>query len=114
MTVPNRGARLRLIGALVLICGVVSACVLYWIQIRSAAPELDESAWGYARAQQHQMGQMMGTLGVMMAKWTDALGEPGPQAIIIATAAALVAALCFRVAFLMDLPQTDERAWPTK
>lgn len=114
MSGATRGARLRLTGTLVLVCGVVSACVFYWIQIRSAAPALDESAGGYARSQQHQIGLMMGTLGVVMAKWMDAFAQPGVQALLIAASAALVAGLCFRVAFLMDLPPSDDRAWPSK
>ena len=97
-----------------LVSGIAGALVFYWIQIRSAAPLLDESAGGYARSQQHQMGQLMGTLGLVMAKWTDAFSEPGVQALLVAASAALVAGLCFRVAFLMDLPPTDDRAWPSK
>jgi uncharacterized membrane protein len=114
VTGATRAARLRLAGRLVLVCGIAGACLFYWIRIRSAAPALDESAAGYARAQQHQMGVMMGTLGVLMAQWMDALAQPGAEALLIAASAALVAGLCFRVAFLMDLPQSDPRAWPAK
>jgi len=108
----NRSTRLRVAGTLVLACGIIAACVFYWIQVRNAPPALDEFAAGYEKARQRQMGIMMGTLGVMMVGWMDTLADPGAQAIVIALCAGLVAALCFHIAKLMDLPETDPRRWP--
>jgi hypothetical protein len=109
----KRSTRLRVAGTLVLVGGIAGACLFYWIQSHSAAPVLDEFVPGYTRAREHQMGVMMGTLGVVMAGWMDRLADPGPQAIIIAALAALVSALCFRVAWLMDLPETNPAHWPS-
>ena len=107
----NRSTRVRVAGTLVLVCGVVGAALFYWIQTRSAPQILDEIAAGYDKARERQMGIMMGTMGVIMVGWIDTLADPGAQAIMIAAGAALVAAICFRVAWLMDLPEPDEEPW---
>ena len=107
----NRSTRVRIAGTLVLVCGVIGAALFYWIQTRSAPQVLDEIAAGYDKARERQMGIMMGTMGVVMVGWIDTLADPGAQAIMIAAGAALVAAVCFRVAFLMDLPEPDEEPW---
>ncbi len=82
--------------------GVVFAALFYVMQTHNAPPSIDEQATGYLRSQNHQMGVMMGTFGLLLSQWMDALGEPGPKAVILALAAALVAAICFRVAWLID------------
>ena len=107
----NRSTRVRIAGTVVLVCGIVGAALFYWIQVRSAPPVIDDIAAGYDKARQRQMGIMMGTLGVIMVGWIDTLADPGAQAIMIAAGAALVAAVCFRVAWLMDLPEPDEEPW---
>ena len=107
----NRSTRVRIAGTLVLVCGIVGAALFYWIQVRSAPPVIDDIAAGYDKARQRQMGIMMGTLGVIMVGWIDTLADPGAQALMIAAGAALVAALCYRVAWLMDLPEPDEKPW---
>ena len=108
----NRSKRLRVIGWLVLLCGIVGASVFYWNETRNAPPSLDDAAAGYTQAREHQMGQMMGTLGVTTTKLMDTLETPGAEAILIALSAGLVAALCFRVAKLMDLPPSHPAHWP--
>jgi len=107
----KRSTRLRVAGTLVLLCGIAGASLFYWTQTRVAVPELDDAAAGYTRAREHQMGQMMGTLGITMTQWMETLEEPGAEAIAIVAFAALAAALCFRVARLMDLPETDPAHW---
>lgn len=99
-----------MIGTLVLVCGVAGACLFYWIEARSAGPTMDELMPGYSRTRARQVGILMGNFGVTLMEWLDALKDPGTQAILIAAAAALVALVCFRVAWLMDLPQPDEHA----
>jgi hypothetical protein len=108
----NRSKRLRIIGRLVLLCGIAAACAFYWNETRNAPPGLDDGAAGYTRAREHQMGQMMGTLGVTMTKIMETLETPGVEAIVIALSSALVAALCFHIARLMDLPPTHPAHWP--
>ena len=58
--------RLRVIGSLVLVSGIVSACVFYWIEAPTAVPTIDDSsALGYVRTRDHEIGVMMGHFGVM-------------------------------------------------
>ena len=110
----KRSTRLRIAGTLIIACAIVGASIYYWLQVRSLPPVLDDFAAGYTKARQRQMGIMMGTMGVMMVGWMDTLGDPGAQAIIFVALAAIVAALCFRAAWLMDLPESDERRWPSE
>jgi hypothetical protein len=70
----DRARRLRLIGVLVMACGVLTAAILYWTQTRSAV--IDDAAAGFTRAQEHQMK-------VLMAAMIDAF-------------AGFVAYMCFR------------------
>jgi hypothetical protein len=99
---PSR--RLRAIGLAVLVLGVAGAGLFYWVQTRSAAPTMDDLMPGYSSRRSRQIGIIMGTFGMTMMEWLDALKEPGTQAIIIAAVSALVALACFRVARLLDLP----------
>jgi hypothetical protein len=108
----NRSKRLRVIGTLALLCGMAGAGLFYGVQTRRASADLDDGAAGYERAREHQMGQMMGTMGLTMTQAMDVLETPGAEAIIIVIGAGLVAALCFRVAKLMDLPPTHPAHWP--
>ena len=98
----DRAARLRRSGKLALAVGVAVAAFTYWIQARSAQPDLDESAAGYLRAQEHQIKMMMGPLGATMSQWADALLRPASQAILIVAFAAFVAYMCYRHARMED------------
>jgi len=109
----DRSARVRKAGWIVLVCGIAGACLFYWMQTRTSSAALDELVAGYERARERNMGIMMGTLGVQMTQWMEAFEQPGLQAVLIAAGSTLIAAICFRVAWLMDLPPTDERRWPT-
>jgi hypothetical protein len=95
--------RLRLVGLFVLVVGVAGAVGYYWIEARSAGPSIDDLMPGYSHARQRQIGIMMGTLGVTLMGWLDALQEPSTQAILAAGIATIVAFGCFRVAYLVDL-----------
>lgn len=89
----DRARKLRLIGTLVMICGVVTAAIVYWLQSRAAA--LDDAS-GFTKGQEHQMKVLMGPLAVAMSGWADALMSPPGVAIMILAFAAFVAYMCFR------------------
>jgi hypothetical protein len=89
---------------LVLAGGTASAAVFYWAATRNVVPQLDETAAGYARAQEYQMRRMMGPLGVAMTQWVDVLSQPGTQSLLIFGFAAFVAYMCFRHASFADGP----------
>ena len=89
-----RARKLRLIGTLVLLGGVVTAVIIYLAQARAAA--LDAAASGFSRGQEHQMKVLMGPLAVAMSQWADAAMSPAGQGIMIAGFAGCVAYMCFR------------------
>jgi hypothetical protein len=90
---------------LVLACGIAGGALFYWVQTRSAVPQIDEGAAGYARAQEHQMRLMMGPLGVTLMQWMDALTGPGIQALLIVAFSGFIAYMCFRHARFPAEPQ---------
>jgi hypothetical protein len=100
-TARQRAARLRIAGALILGLGIVGACVLYWIEIRSATPTLEELIPGSTAARERQVGILIGSLGVYLLEGWEYLQRPATEAIIIVGAAALVALGCFHVAALI-------------
>ena len=91
----TRTERLRGIGVLVLVLGIVGACLFYWIQTLPGSPSsLDALLPDDSQAQARQIGIMMGTFGVMMLGWGNALQRPGTQAVIIVASSVLVARSC--------------------
>jgi hypothetical protein len=99
----NKAERLRAIGVLVLVLGVVGACARYWIDVRSADPVMDElSAPGYLRARLREAKNMMGPMGPILMDWQDALARPWMRALLVVAAAAVVAFFFFRAAAVAD------------
>ena len=107
-TLLKRSDRLRAIGWLVVASGLAGAAVLYWVEARAANPALnDATALGYTRSLQHGMGVMMGPFGLVLTEWQESLTSPIGQALITVVCAALVAAYCFRVAWVLDAEQEE-------
>ena len=79
----RRGARLRIIGIIVLVLGLGSAGVVYWLGTRSPDVSDDLSMLGYNKAQTRQMGMLYGKMGPVIEEWFDDLKQPGTQAEII-------------------------------
>jgi hypothetical protein len=105
-------ARLRQIGVVVLLLGIGSAGIVYWIGIRSADSTEDPLLAGYSeaqsRAESRQMGLLYGKSGVLIDDLCDDLKRPGTQAAIIAGVSALIAAGCFYLARPLD-PDDEPR-----
>jgi len=101
---PSRqqSQRLRTIGVIVLLLGLAVAGVVYWMGTHTSGPTEDELLPGNARAKSRQMGVLYGKMGVLISQWSEALKQPGTQAIIIAVASILFAAVCFYFARLLD------------
>jgi len=100
-------ARLRIIGVIVLLLGIGSACIVYCIGIRSADLSDDPSMVRDNLAASRQMGILYGKMGLLIEDWSDELKRPGTQAIIIIGAATLVALGCFYFARLLDHDDVD-------
>jgi hypothetical protein len=98
----HRARRLRLTGVIVLVLGIASAGMLYWLRTRSPNLSDDLSMLGFNRATQRQMGQLYGRSGLLVEQWVDDLKQPGTQAILIAGFSVMVFAGCFHFARLLD------------
>ena len=92
---------------IVLLLGIGSACIVYWIGIRSADLSDDPSMVPDNVAASRQMGILYGKMGLLIEDWSDELKRPGTQAIIIIGAATLVALGCFYFARLLDNDDVD-------
>ncbi len=96
-------ARHRFAGWVILAAGFAVAIALYVVRSRSADPTMDDTiALGYTRSMQHDMGVMMGHFGVMLTTWQNALATPAGEAALVMVAAVLMAAFCFRVAWVAE------------
>jgi hypothetical protein len=97
----KRAARLRTIGLIMLVLGLGSAGLVYWLGTRSPDLMDDLSMLGYNKAQTRQMGMLYGKMGPVIEEWFDDLKQPGTQAEIIVVVSILVAAGCFYFARLL-------------
>jgi flagellar basal body-associated protein FliL len=97
----KRGARLRIIGIIVLVLGLGGAGLVYWLGTRSPDVSDDLSMVGYNKAQTRQMGMLYGKMGPVIEEWFDDLKQPGTQAEIIVAISIFIAAGCFYFARLL-------------
>ncbi len=98
----RRARRLRIIGGVILILGIVSAGIVYWIGSRSQDLSNDASMLGYNKPEERQMEILYGKSGDLIEDWSNDLKQPGTQAIIIIVISTLAAGGCFYFARLMD------------
>jgi len=99
---PRQSKRLRVIGVIVLVLGLLGAGALYWIRTHSGEPTEDELLAGNVRLESHQMGLLYGRMGLLTQELSDDLKQPGTQACLIAAVSVLIAAGCFYFARLED------------
>jgi hypothetical protein len=104
----RRAKKLKITGVIVLVLGVVSAGIVYWLGTRSLNLNDDVSMLGFDKAKSRQMAQLYGKSGLLIENWLNDLKQPGTQAIIILVFSALVAYGCFYFARLLD--SDDEKA----
>ena len=95
-------ARLRTIGVVVLLLGISSACIVYWIGARSTGLTDDPLLAGYSKAESRQIEILIGKMGLLMVNFIDYLKRPDVQAFIIAVTSTLIAFGCFYFARLLD------------
>lgn len=88
-------ARLRKIGLIVIVVGLVSAGLVYWIGNRPEDPALAEYRQSEERSATRQMESLYGTSGDVMHKLMDAMKRPGNQALGIIVLTMLVSGGCF-------------------
>jgi hypothetical protein len=100
----RRRKRLRIIGTVVLLLGLGSAGLVYWLGIRSQDASDDPALLGYNKAQSRQMGVLYGKMGQVIEDLTDDLKRPGTQAALITAASILVASGFF---YFAQAPEND-------
>jgi hypothetical protein len=100
-------ARWKLAGKIVLVAGLLYAPVHYVVKTRQAEERLGDLLPSYDKTMNREMRVQMGTLGIVLMQWSDALAQPGTQAVLIAVGAALSAKACSYVA-----ERVDEQASP--
>lgn len=99
-------ARLKKVGGVILLLGLVSAGLLYWIRTRPEDPALAQYRQDEARVVSRQMQMLYGTSGSVMQDFLTALKRPGTQAIIIIVVTALISGACFYLA--RPFPKDDD------
>jgi hypothetical protein len=99
----RRWARqLRITGVIVLLLGIVSMGVVYWLGTRGPDLSDDLSMIRYNKPEERQMEILYGKSGKLIEDWSNDLKQPGMQAIIIAVVSVIIASGCFYFARLLD------------
>jgi hypothetical protein len=98
----RHGARLRLIGIIVLALGISGAGTVYWLGTRSPDLNDDPSMLGFNKREHRQMGLLYGKMGTLVEDWSEDLNRPGTQAVLILGFSALVAGGCFYFSRLLE------------
>ena len=94
----RQARRLKLIGTLVLVLGIATAGLVYWIGSRPQDLDDDPQMLGNEKAAAQQSEILLGQFGVVI----DLLKQPGTQAIIITAVSAFTTCICFYFANLLD------------
>lgn len=100
---PRRAARrLRAIGLQVLVAGVAAAGVIYWLETSRAEPTIEDLLPGTTAANSRQVGLLYGHGVQSLWEVYQELKRPAGQAAMVAALSAVIAAGCFRVAWLRE------------
>ena len=98
----RRAWQFRITGIIVLLLGIGSAGVVYWLGTRSADLSDDLSMIGYNKPEERQMEILYGKQGKLIEDLSNNLKQPGTQAGIITAASVIIVAGCFYFARLLD------------
>ena len=100
-----RPATLNMVGAIVLVLGIVIAGIVYWVGQSHSGSQGTYTADGDwhddtlsledSKGSTRDVQLYGGTMEMLMVKINDALKQPGVQAALIVVASALVASGCF-------------------
>jgi hypothetical protein len=103
----RRARRYRIASMVILVLGVLSAGMVYWLGSREPDYSDDPSMVGFNRSEQHQMAVLYGKQGQLIEDLDDSLKQPGTQGILIIAAAAVIAAGCFFFARVLEAEAQD-------
>ena len=99
-------ARLRLVGIIALMVGLVMAGLVYWLGTRAENAQLDQYQDAVTRSESRQMQLLYGTSGGIVDDILNGLKRPGNQALLILAIGGIVAAGCFYLG--RPLPEEDD------
>jgi hypothetical protein len=91
-------SRLRRTGIAIIVAGLLAAAWLYWSGTRAAVASEEDILDGYAKQMNREMRIQMGTFGIVMMQWTNALKRPGTQAILVGAGSLAAGWICFHLA----------------
>jgi hypothetical protein len=94
--------RLRAIGTLVLIAGVIAAAWLYWIDAHRGGQTIEELLPGSTALNARQMRLMYGDSVKFLYDLYQDWKSPAGQALSVAAISTLAAAACFRLAWARE------------
>ena len=103
----RRGRRYRIGAVIIVLLGVISAGLVYWLGSRGRDYSDDPSMIGFNRAADRQMAELYGKQGQLVEDLTDLLKQPGTQAVLIVTAAAVIAVGCLYFARKLEHEATE-------
>lgn len=92
----------RIIGLSLLVLGLSSAALVYWLGTRATDNSDDLSLTNFDHSTQRQMGILYGKQGELLEEWMNDLKQPGTQAILIVISSSVGAAICFKFARLWE------------
>ncbi|MGA2221566.1 MAG: hypothetical protein ABSH21_07290 [Verrucomicrobiia bacterium] len=106
---PKQGATLNRLGVVVLVLGLTSACLVFWIgqrriarQSKSGATTTTAGDWQDgtlsvedSKKASRDVEMYYGKIGFLMVRLSDWWKRPESKAIVLATASTLIAAGCF-------------------
>jgi hypothetical protein len=98
----RRAKKLRIAGVIVLMLGIFTAGIIYWLGTRPPDVSGDLSMVSYDKPVRIQMERLYGKQGELIEGFSDDLKNPATQAVIIIVFSGLVAAGCFYFARLLD------------
>ena len=99
--VQDTPAHNRRIGRIVIVCGLVAAALVYWVQAR-ATPAGQASGFEHTRSSDNQMRRQMGEFGLILTDWQATLSTPTGYAVGVLVLALLLAGYFFRVASVLE------------
>src|SRR5580765_2438521 len=94
--------RLRMVGAIILATGIISAGLVYWLGMRNQNAGVEQYEQARERSEARQMELLYGKSGDLTADFFSALKRPGPQAIAIMVFTGLISGACFYLGRPLD------------
>jgi len=112
---PNPPARRwRAAAVVILVLGILSAGVDYWLVSRSQLDLDDPSMLAFNKKEHRQMGEFFGQSGYLMDDLMGGLENPGVQSALILVFSGLLAWGCWGFSRLPEVPNSDDVFKPSE